>query len=329
VKATQASTNGGDTAPIENAVDSWRRRTQKRFQRAHHWRPDPSVVAADGARGGGWRRGEVGLADYPPGSYPSCSLHGAMVAVGGEYWRCLIEGCNTGARWNPDPDAAKVYVVVKPALRTHRLHKNGCGAVRATSRPTQISLAEWQQMSGPEARAGHAYLLCSRCTPQVPATASAIVRPAANWRLDPLVVTIEDPAGEAGWRRGKAGIADYLPGAYPACSLHGAMITEDGRVWRCPVKGCELRARWEPISDHTDAPLVIVTTADVVRLHRHDCYKARGRASATPISLKEWQAISGRGAIADQHYAACLHCRPHTTRPDDGSTSATPTGERA
>jgi hypothetical protein len=81
------------------AVECWREHEQAQRCHAWRWRPDPTVVPIDGARGSGLRRGEPGLADFPAGSYPACSRHGAMTAVGGEIWRCLIEGCNTGGRW--------------------------------------------------------------------------------------------------------------------------------------------------------------------------------------------------------------------------------------
>lgn len=62
------------------------------------WRPDPHVnPLSGGARGDGFRRGKVGIADFIAGTYPACSLHGAMNAVGGDKWRCLVEGCNAGA----------------------------------------------------------------------------------------------------------------------------------------------------------------------------------------------------------------------------------------
>lgn len=66
------------------------------------WVTDPSVVPlAEGERGAGERRGEVGLATFPAGDYPACSKHGAMNCLGRErsIWRCLVEGCNAGAEW--------------------------------------------------------------------------------------------------------------------------------------------------------------------------------------------------------------------------------------
>lgn len=66
------------------------------------WRVDAAVVPLeDGARGAGERRGESGIATFPAGDYPACSLHGAMNRLGRDrsIWRCLVDGCNTGAEW--------------------------------------------------------------------------------------------------------------------------------------------------------------------------------------------------------------------------------------
>lgn len=62
------------------------------------WRADPRVTVLDGARGEPVRRGEVGVADFSAGVYPACSYHGALIAIGGGKWRCLVEGCNAGAQ---------------------------------------------------------------------------------------------------------------------------------------------------------------------------------------------------------------------------------------
>ena len=62
------------------------------------WRPDLAVLLLTGARGPALRRGEVGVAHFPAGLYPACSLHGALNAIGSGKWRCLVEGCNTGAQ---------------------------------------------------------------------------------------------------------------------------------------------------------------------------------------------------------------------------------------
>jgi hypothetical protein len=101
-RASSGSRPPSAPAPT-NSIDGWRARAQEAFRRAHNWREHPTVVPLrDGERGSGWRRGEVGLADYPAGSYPSCSRHGAMISIGNSYWRCLVEGCNAGAEWQPE-----------------------------------------------------------------------------------------------------------------------------------------------------------------------------------------------------------------------------------
>lgn len=63
-----------------------------------NWRRDPSLSPLEGARGAGERQGEFGLGDFPAGTYPACSLHGAMnrVSTKNRLWRCLTEGCNVG-----------------------------------------------------------------------------------------------------------------------------------------------------------------------------------------------------------------------------------------
>lgn len=68
-----------------------------------NWRTSPTLVPLEGARGAGERQGEFGLADFPAGTYPSCSLHGAMnrVSVNNDLWRCLTEGCNVGCERRP------------------------------------------------------------------------------------------------------------------------------------------------------------------------------------------------------------------------------------
>lgn len=66
------------------------------------WMGGGVIPLEDGARGSGERRGEAGIAYHPlaDGYYPTCSLHGAMVAIGGGEddmkWRCLVTGCNVG-----------------------------------------------------------------------------------------------------------------------------------------------------------------------------------------------------------------------------------------
>lgn len=62
-----------------------------------NWRLDDRIAPLEGARGEAVCRGEVGVADFPAGTYPACSLHGALAAVGQGKWRCLVEGCNAGA----------------------------------------------------------------------------------------------------------------------------------------------------------------------------------------------------------------------------------------
>jgi hypothetical protein len=66
------------------------------------WHANPFLVELEeGTRGGGERRGEVGLAQFSAGWYPACSLHGAMNRMGREQpavWRCLAFGCNVGTR---------------------------------------------------------------------------------------------------------------------------------------------------------------------------------------------------------------------------------------
>lgn len=63
------------------------------------WRPDQLVrPLVDGARGSGERAGSVGVAHFTPGLYPACSRHGALTAIGGGKWRCLVVGCNAGAQ---------------------------------------------------------------------------------------------------------------------------------------------------------------------------------------------------------------------------------------
>lgn len=53
----------------------------------------------EGERGDGSRRGEVGVATFPAGEYPSCSRHGALMALSATgVWRCMAHGCNAGAQ---------------------------------------------------------------------------------------------------------------------------------------------------------------------------------------------------------------------------------------
>jgi hypothetical protein len=65
------------------------------------WRTDPSVEPLlEGTRGDTTEhRGEVGLADFPAGTYPACSRHGALIRVGKDpkIWRCMFHNCNVGA----------------------------------------------------------------------------------------------------------------------------------------------------------------------------------------------------------------------------------------
>lgn len=64
------------------------------------WREDASVVALEeGTRGDGADRGAVGVAEFPAGTYPACSRHGALIRVGVDpaIWRCLVHSCNAGA----------------------------------------------------------------------------------------------------------------------------------------------------------------------------------------------------------------------------------------
>lgn len=61
-----------------------------------------------------------------------------------------------------------------------------------------------------------------------------------NWRHSPLVVPLEEGTRGAGERRGEAGVAEFVAGTYPACSLHGALnrLGKDRGIWRCMVEGC-------------------------------------------------------------------------------------------
>lgn len=70
-----------------------------------------------------------------------------------------------------------------------------------------------------------------------------------NFQLDnrqkPLGLTIKKPG------QGKAGIADFSAGCYPACSIHGAMnkVSKDANLWRCLICniGIEYKGSdWEP-----------------------------------------------------------------------------------
>lgn len=79
------------------------------------WRSHPLVEPlTEGTRGDGAHRGEVGVADFPAGVYPACSLHGALIRVGADpaIWRCLVHSCNAGAM-TPTPWAV-VTVAERP-----------------------------------------------------------------------------------------------------------------------------------------------------------------------------------------------------------------------
>lgn len=145
----------------------WRAIAQAQHRRAHRWRADPTILPVeDGSRGGGWRRGRPGLADYPAGTYPACSLHGAMIAVGGEYWRCLIEGCNCGARKVPEDSPEALYMVIR-AGTTERLHHPACRfAAKAHENAQRVTLAQWEASLGAPAP-GRLYALCMRCQPRL------------------------------------------------------------------------------------------------------------------------------------------------------------------
>lgn len=64
-----------------------------------NWRPLPRELEG-GGRGSGANAGEPGLAEYECGTYPACSIHGAMTAIGGGKWRCLAPECNIGVEWS-------------------------------------------------------------------------------------------------------------------------------------------------------------------------------------------------------------------------------------
>jgi hypothetical protein len=69
-----------------------------------NWRTDPAVVPLlDGTRGSMSQAGQVGLAEFPAGTYPACSRHGALICVSRRdgIWRCLTMECNIGAEVAP------------------------------------------------------------------------------------------------------------------------------------------------------------------------------------------------------------------------------------
>ncbi len=111
------------------------------------WKESPRVIPLeDGARGEGFRRGRVGIAFFPAGFYPACSLHGALSALGGVgsmKWRCMVEGCNAGAEterpWSewgfkePDRDGFLDLMRLTGAARVETL-KNELGRLREAIR---------------------------------------------------------------------------------------------------------------------------------------------------------------------------------------------------
>lgn len=53
-----------------------------------------------------------------------------------------------------------------------------------------------------------------------------------NFRLDPRQVPLGLTIEKSG--QGKSGIADFMGGTYPACSIHGAMNRVSfAQMWRC------------------------------------------------------------------------------------------------
>lgn len=74
------------------------------------WMGTEFVEPLEGRRGAGENAGEIGVGQFPAGTYPSCSNHGAMVCVrgcdedGDSLWRCLVEGCNIGLVWKAKID---------------------------------------------------------------------------------------------------------------------------------------------------------------------------------------------------------------------------------
>ena len=64
-----------------------------------NWRPNPQATAL-GNTIPKPSQGEYGLADFPAGTYPACSKHGAMNRVApAPLWRCLT--CNIGCEVAP------------------------------------------------------------------------------------------------------------------------------------------------------------------------------------------------------------------------------------
>jgi hypothetical protein len=66
-----------------------------------------------------------------------------------------------------------------------------------------------------------------------------------GWRADPTSVEpLEEGTRGRGERRGQVGVAVFMAGIYPACSLHGALIRvgSDPAIWRCLVHSCNAGA---------------------------------------------------------------------------------------
>jgi hypothetical protein len=65
-----------------------------------NWRPNPRSQAL-GLTIRRLGQGAFGIAEFTAGTYPACSLHGAMnkVASDAEIWRCLQ--CNIGCELTP------------------------------------------------------------------------------------------------------------------------------------------------------------------------------------------------------------------------------------
>lgn len=58
------------------------------------------IKVLENRRGGGTRAGDVTVRKYAGRYYPACTNHGAMSAVGGNIWRCLVTACNVGCEWH-------------------------------------------------------------------------------------------------------------------------------------------------------------------------------------------------------------------------------------
>jgi hypothetical protein len=62
------------------------------------WRPDGAQVPLGLSTALRVGHGQPGLAEFPAGTYPACSVHGAMNRVSrAQMWRCLE--CNIGIEY--------------------------------------------------------------------------------------------------------------------------------------------------------------------------------------------------------------------------------------